>query len=331
MVEIDGSVGEGGGQIVRMALVLGLVTATPFRLHSIRARRPTPGLKAQLLHLISGLRMITRAEIRGDTKGSTELLFVPGEIDGGLVQISSDEAISIPLLLEGLVPVALRARRASQMLLQGGTDIAHSMSFDYYRHVLAPRLGQVDVALDRRGFYPGAGGRVRLSIEPQQLRPLVAAPSALLAITVICVVCGSSLDGVAEELVRGATEVLALSGLTARTSTEHCEARSSGAVITLVAALENGQFLGADALMTLGERADETGARAAAQLIEELKSGAAVDRHAASDLVLHLAVQGGSIEVSEITRHLQGAMYVCERFLGPIFNIQHRTITVMPR
>src|SRR5687767_13652861 len=150
MIEIDGSVGEGGGQIVRMALALGLITGTPFRIHSIRAKRHVPGLKMQLLHLISAARSLSRADIRGNAKGSTELVFVPGEIEGGTVHVSSDAAVSIPLLLEGLVPIALRARHPTEMVIEGGTDIANSMSLDYYRYVIVPRLGRVSLTVERR-------------------------------------------------------------------------------------------------------------------------------------------------------------------------------------
>lgn len=170
LLEIDGSLGEGGGQVLRSALSLSLVTGRPFRIFKIRAGRPKPGLRQQHLTAVRAAARISRAEVEGDQFGWQCLTFVPGRIRAGVYEFSTGGAGSTTLVLQALLPPLFVAERRSTLLLQGGTHNPFAPPFDFLAKTFLPaiqRMGPVVVAsLERHGFYPRGGGRIRVRIEP---------------------------------------------------------------------------------------------------------------------------------------------------------------------
>lgn len=169
MVEIDGSIGEGGGQILRSALALSLVTGRPCRLRRIRAGRSKPGLRPQHLASVEAAAAVGAAAVQGDRPGSMELSFAPGTVRAGSYRFSVGTAGSTTLVLQTVLPALLTAGR-SDLTLEGGTHNPFAPPFDFLDRVFLPllrRMGaDVRATLERPGFHPAGGGVVRVEIAP---------------------------------------------------------------------------------------------------------------------------------------------------------------------
>ena len=170
MIEIDGSFGEGGGQILRTALSLAAITGESVHFTKIRANRRKPGLMRQ--HRICALAAaeITGGTLSGAELNSQEMTFVPGKIRGGDYHFNTASAGSTLLIAQSILPVLLLAPEPSRVILEGGTHAANAPIFDFFDRVFLPclrRMGaEVKASLDRIGFYPVGGGKIVLEIEP---------------------------------------------------------------------------------------------------------------------------------------------------------------------
>lgn len=170
MLEIDASQGEGGGQILRTALSLAMLTGTPITLNRIRAKRPKPGLMRQQLACVQAAQVISGATVSGAELGSAALTFEPGAIRGGDYRFEIGTAGSCMLVLQTIWPALLRAPAPSVVTLTGGTHNPLAPPFHFIERAFAPlvrRLGtSVDLQLRRHGFYPAGGGEARIEITP---------------------------------------------------------------------------------------------------------------------------------------------------------------------
>lgn len=176
MVVIDGSEGEGGGQILRTSLALSMVTGQPFRMRKIRAARKRPGILPQHLAAVEAAREISDADIQGAELGSRELVFAPEKIRGGEYTFRTGTAGSGVLVFQTVLPALLRAKAPSRVAFEGGTHNSLAPPFEYLDQAFLPlvkRMGSsVEVRLERPGFYPAGGGRFEAEITPAELKPL---------------------------------------------------------------------------------------------------------------------------------------------------------------
>jgi len=177
MLELDGSFGEGGGQVVRSALSLSMCTGMPFRIENIRAKRNKPGLMRQHLVAVLAAKEICDAEVVGAELGSQSLQFVPGKIRGGIYRFAIGSAGSCTLVLQTILPALLQADTASSVVIQGGTHNPMAPTFHYLEQAYLPLLRKmgatVAITLDRFGFYPAGGGHISVQITPlNKLLPL---------------------------------------------------------------------------------------------------------------------------------------------------------------
>lgn len=177
MLIIDGAQGEGGGQILRTSLALSLITNRPFRIERIRANRKTPGLLRQHLTAVNAAAAIGNAETVGAEMGARELTFVPGEIVPGEYRFAVGTAGSALLVMQTVLPPLMLAAQSSKLVIEGGTHNRQAPPFDFIARAFLPQLGRMGVrvaaTLERYGFYPAGGGRVRVEIEPAlKLKPL---------------------------------------------------------------------------------------------------------------------------------------------------------------
>ena len=177
MIALDGSQGEGGGQILRSALALSLVTGTPFRIDNIRAGRPRPGLMRQHLTAVEAAAAVGAAETSGAGVGSRSLTFAPTTVNPGDYTFSVGTAGSATLVLQTVLPCLLTAPRPSTLVLEGGTHNPSSPPFDFLAKAFLPLVGRmgarVEATLERPGFYPAGGGRFRVTVAPTKaLAPL---------------------------------------------------------------------------------------------------------------------------------------------------------------
>ncbi|MBV9881849.1 MAG: RNA 3'-terminal phosphate cyclase [Sphingomonadaceae bacterium] len=173
MISIDGAEGEGGGQVLRNALALSLVTGQPFRISNIRGKREKPGLMRQHLTAVEAACAIGQAECDGAAIGARELVFRPGAVRAGTYRFAVGTAGSTGLVLQTILMPLLRADGPSQLVLEGGTHNMAAPPFDFIARSFLPilnRMGpRVEARLVRHGFYPRGGGRIEVDIEPAPL------------------------------------------------------------------------------------------------------------------------------------------------------------------
>jgi RNA 3'-terminal phosphate cyclase (ATP) len=177
MILVDGSIGEGGGQILRTALGLSMVTGQPFRIEKIRAGRDKPGLLRQHLTAVNAAAAICGASVEGAAISSRELSFTPGKVKAGEYTFSIGSAGSTTLVLQTVLPALLTAEGCSSLTLEGGTHNPHAPPIDFLEKAFLPlinRMGPtVNVTLERAGFYPAGGGQFIVKVQPAaKLLPL---------------------------------------------------------------------------------------------------------------------------------------------------------------
>jgi RNA 3'-terminal phosphate cyclase (ATP) len=170
VLTIDGSQGEGGGQILRSSLALSLVTGRPFRITRIRAGREKPGLMRQHLVAVQAAAKVGGAKVTGAALGSTELVFEPGDVRSGEYHFAIGTAGSASLVLQTVLPPLLTADNPSRLTIEGGTYNMHAPPFDFLARTFVPvinRLGpKLKVKQRRPGFYPAGGGCIEVTITP---------------------------------------------------------------------------------------------------------------------------------------------------------------------
>ncbi len=315
MIEIDGSYGEGGGQIVRTAVALSAVTGNPVHITKIRQGRPKSGLAAQHAQAITALARLCDAKTSGIQPGSMQITFQPGQTRAGSYSVDIGTAGSITLLMQCLLPAMLRAGGPISLQVRGGTDVQWSPTVDYFRFVFLPALrlfgARVELELLQRGYYPNGQGSVSLKVEPGPLRPahLQHAPASAAPVRGISH-CGNLPEHVARRQAESAAWELKQAGFDAEIKTEALRLPSMGSGITL--------WSGGKGASSLGERglpAEKVGQRAAQGLITELKSEAAVDIHLADQLIPYLAMAGGSYTAREVSLHAKTNIWTAAQFL----------------
>src|SRR5437764_3869585 len=170
MITIDGSFGEGGGQILRTSLALSLVTQKPFRIERIRAGRKNPGLLRQHLAAVNAAAQVGYAEVKGADLGSCDLSFAPQAVAAGRYHFAIGTAGSATLVLQTVLPALILADTPSTLVLEGGTHNPYAPPFDFLEKTFLPLLNemgpQVRARLERHGFYPAGGGRFVVDITP---------------------------------------------------------------------------------------------------------------------------------------------------------------------
>jgi RNA 3'-terminal phosphate cyclase (ATP) len=326
MLRIDGSVGEGGGQIIRTAIALAAITGKAVEITNIRANRPNPGLAAQHLHAVRAVERISGGSTEGLALRSTRLAFTPGKLTGFEGAIDIGTAGSITLLLQCLIPAALFADRTTKVRITGGTDVRWSPPLEFYTHVFLPALRELgcelQLDLKRRGYYPKGGGLVDLTVTPARRlkgRALQTSEPAG-AVKGVSHSCGLPVH-VVDRQARAATHVLKDAGYAAAILTEPEERGTwtTGSGITLWAGYKSGSALG-----ERGKRAELVGEEAARSILIELQAPSTVDVHLADQLVPYLALATGTSElrVREMTKHLETNLYITQQFLEVNFTVQ---------
>jgi RNA 3'-terminal phosphate cyclase (ATP) len=320
-VELDGSFGEGGGQILRTSLALALVTGKPFHLRNVRAGRSKPGLQPQHLTSVRAAATIGQARVRGAARGSTDLVFEPGPVTAGKYRFDIGTAGATGLVLHTLyLPLALCGNSPSELTLIGGTHVLASPCYHFldttwraYMELLGLRIA---LRLVSPGFYPRGGGIVEAQIQPcPGPRGLRLRERGPVSVTGFSAVAGLPVD-IARRQARRAAFRLQARGLDAAIREERWDG-GPGTVLAVV--LHGGPvpalFFGLGARGKPAERvADEAVDQAFAYLDA---APAAVDAHSADQLVLPLALADGpsDLAVAEITPHLTTNLAVIRRFI----------------
>ncbi|MFU8802840.1 MAG: RNA 3'-terminal phosphate cyclase [Bradymonadaceae bacterium] len=325
VVTMDGSQGEGGGQILRTSLALSMLTGKPFRIVDVRAGRKRPGLMRQHLTAVEAAAKIASATVVGAAIGSTEIVFEPGEVSSGEYHFSIGTAGSTMLVLQTILfPLAL-ARGPSVLLLEGGTHNIHAPPLDFIERAFLPVINslgpKITVRAERVGFYPAGGGRVVVEIEPA---PAIA-PLSLL-----------ERGKVQERLVRGLVAHLPVS-IARREVLTFCELLRWPPQLSTVVEVEESDGPGNILLVEIGcehvrevfSRVGQKGvpsekvaALCAEEVLDYLSREAPVGPHLADQLLLPMALaRAGAIRTGPLTGHSLTQIETIQRFLDVEFEV----------
>lgn len=321
LIEIDGSYGEGGGQILRTSLSLSCLLGRPFRIFNIRKGRKNPGLMPQHLVAVKAMELISSAEVTGAQIGSTELIFKPERLKPGGLFYDIKTAGSTMLVLQTLLPCLIFSEEPHSILLKGGTHVPFSPSFHYVKGVFLQflrRIGiRLELSIEEYGFYPKGGGLIKGFTEPVRLvSPLrLLEPGRLIKVRGISAVANLP-AGIAERQKQGFLERMKEEGIPAEIETEEVRSIGQGTFIYIEAILED-SIAGFTGIGERGKRAEIVGEETAEELIRYLKSGKALDPHMADQILLYLSLTEDEsvFTTSEITSHLLTNLWVIKRFM----------------
>ncbi|MFP3868110.1 MAG: RNA 3'-terminal phosphate cyclase [Desulfobacteraceae bacterium] len=324
MLVLDGSYGEGGGQILRTALSLAALQGQEVRIERIRARRPKPGLRPQHLTAVRALASITQAEVRGAQIGSCDLTFKPRGIYPGNYTFDVAEgtasAGSVTLIAQALLPPLALAAAPSVLTLKGGTHVPWSPPAHYLSLVFFPALQKLGLTarleLLTWGWYPRGGGEIRLTIQPvKSLKPVTwtEAPDSQAFRGL------SAAANLPEHVInRQRQRLIARLGWPLPVDRVQAPSRGPGSLVFLW-----GPQVGFSALGARGKRAESVADEVADAFFHFQSQQAAVDGRLADQIILYLVLANGRsvIHTEEITSHLLTNIFVIEQFRGPKFKI----------
>ncbi|MGC1122496.1 MAG: RNA 3'-terminal phosphate cyclase [Candidatus Methanofastidiosia archaeon] len=333
MLEIDGSHGEGGGQILRTAVAFSAVTGIPCRITNIRANRPNPGLKPQHLMGIKAAAEICDADTQGVHNGSKCIEFIPHGISGGEYTIEIGTAGSITLILQVLTPICLFSAQPVQLTVTGGTDVKWSPSIAYFEKIFCSILEKMDahveITVNRYGFYPKGGGKVTAVIHPWEHRKglTLTERGSVKSIEVISI-ASSFLENV--KVAEKQYEAFGkwFPGYAVRGDTSYVDTLNPGSSVCGIAHCGH-SVLGADSLGERGKPAEKVGSEAASALKEEIGSGAALDVHMGDQIIPYLALAGGEVTMSQVSNHTRTSIWVCEQLVNTKFAVEGTRVAVV--
>ncbi len=326
MIKIDGSQGEGGGQVLRTSLALSLVTGQPFVIERIRAGRKKPGLLRQHLTAVQAAVAVGRADVDGAEMGSQRLTFRPKRVQGGEYHFAVGTAGSAVLVLQAVLPALMTAPAASRVLLEGGTHNPFAPPFPFLERVFLPileRMGpKVTLTLERPGFYPAGGGRFVAEIEPSAtLSQLVLTERGeMTSQRAVALVANVSREVARREL---STLQRKLSLPDDALIVEE-ESRSRGPGNVLMVEVTSAHVT--ELFTGFGERGVQA-ERVANGLVKPVREYLATDvpvgRHLADQLLVPMAMAGGgTFATLPLTRHTETNMDVIRAFLDVEFEVE---------
>lgn len=323
MVVIDGSFGEGGGQIVRTAVGLSAYFGQPCEVINIRKGRPNPGLRAQHVAGVKAVLKMCGGRAEGLREGSDRLVFFPGAIRGGNFDIDVGTAGAIGLVLQTIMLPCVKLTSRLLLRIKGGTDVKWAPPAFYIKEVLIPTLKNMgykgDLEVKKRGYYPQGGGEVLFWAEGSELRGIHVHERGEVLKVIGVSHASKPLEKrrVAERQREAAFKLLQEEGIQADIYVKYYDTPSLGSGIDLVALCQK-SILGSNAIGEKGKRAEEVGREAAEKLLRALSTEAAFDPHLGDQLLPFLAIAKGpsSITVSENTGHIMTNIWVISHFAG---------------
>lgn len=324
-IEIDGSLGEGGGQILRTALSLSCVTGHALRLFNIRKGRRKPGLMPQHITCVNAAAMICDASVRGNEARSQELAFVPGKVRGGTYVFDIGTAGSCSLVLQAVLLPLVIVDRDSLVTIRGGTHVPYSPSYHYISEVFIPmleRLGiRVEPQIKKYGFYPKGGGEVSFRVFPSgHIGGLdLCKRKELKSLRGYSGVSGLPVS-IADRQRNSIVERVKVS---ADVQVIEAPSPGQGTFVFLKAGYAN-TLAGFSALGKKGKPAEDVGREAAEQFENFHSTSACIDQHLSDQIVIYLSLahENSSFTTSQITRHLMTNLQVIEKFLNIEYQIE---------
>jgi RNA 3'-terminal phosphate cyclase (ATP) len=317
-LKINGAHGEGGGQIIRSAIALSCITKKPIHLENIRKNRKTPGLRPQHLTAIKIIQKVANAKIMGAELGSTEIKFIPGNIENLELVEDVGTAGSIPLILQVLIPVIAISKKQLNLKIRGGTDVLWSPTIDYTQHVLQEAYSRMGInfslELIKRGYYPKGGGEIKLQVNPSNVKSISFSKRKTKEVKLICSFSkftNNEIEIKVNQIVKKLTEENYIVNVEIRSE----EALDSGASM-LIYSIDNNSIIGIDALYN--KKLNEFDLD-----IEDFIKNYSIDDNLADMLVVPASLSDGKtiFPVKEITKHLETNLFVTSKITGCKYGI----------
>jgi len=331
LITIDGSYGEGGGQILRTAVALSALKKEPIKIINIRANRPDPGIKSQHYIAIKSVKELCSAETTGLDVGSSTLTFIPGEIKGGTYKFDIGTAGSMILVFQTCILATLKSNEPVNIKLIGGTDVKWAPTWDYFKYIFIPLLKQLGISIDvnliKRGYYPKGGGEAEITIYPNPEFKQLKFGGQHNFTDVEGVIHISNLPEHISTRIRHSTiKELLKCNLNANIKIEQTKSFSPGTGCALWVK-SNNAILG---VTILGEKkmpAEEVGKIIARDLLNEIQSDANLDIHAFDQLLPYLVISNKNEDtayiIRELSSHASTTMWVLKQFFNVDFDIKH--------
>lgn len=328
MIIIDGSEGEGGGQVLRYACALALLTGEPFTIENIRGGREKPGLMRQHVTAIEAACVIGGAECSGLAVGSNSIGFRPGRVTPGDYHFAVGTAGSTGLVLQTILVPLMTADAPSRLVIEGGTHAMAAPPFDFIARTLLPvinRMGPtVSARLVRHGFFPRGGGRIEVDIAPAPLRPVECIErGARRGVSVTAIVAGIPFD-VAERELRTARKTLPEWPEEAFVTRQVPAEQGPGNALLVEAEFEHVTEI-ISGFGKLGLPAERLAQTAAKRMAGYLASDAFAGPYLQDQLLLPMAfARGGAFTTVKPSEHMRTAAGLIERFTGTRFRVSDR-------
>ncbi|XP_036377742.1 RNA 3'-terminal phosphate cyclase [Megalops cyprinoides] len=323
--EMDGSVMEGGGQILRVSAALSCIHGASIRINKIRAGRSTPGLRPQHLSGLELLRDMSGGNLEGAIVGSTEITLTPGKIKGGNHIADTQTAGSVGLLMQVSLPCALFSDGPSELCLKGGTNAEMAPQIDYTMKVFKPIVEKFGVHFDcdlrMRGYYPKGGGEVVVKANPvKELSPIsMTERGNITKIYGRAFVAGVLPFKLAKDMSTAAVRTIRKEikdlYINIQALQEKDKACGNGNGIIIIAESSTGCIFAGSSLGKKGVYADKVGMEAAEMLLRNIRHNGCVDEFLQDQLIIFMALAKGTsrIRTGPLTLHTQTAIHVAEQ------------------
>lgn len=325
-IKIDGSYGEGGGAILRNAVAFSALTSKSIHINNIRANRPKSGLMPQHLNAVNAVAQLSGAECSKLNIGSDELIFKPGNIEGGKFEIDIKTAGSITLVLQAFMIPAVFADSPVEIMIKGGTDVRWSPSVDYLQNITLKILKKMGYTakmdIIRRGHYPRGGGIVNVKIKPvRKLNPVKLIDLKFDKVKGISHAVNLP-EHVAIRQAESAEKVLEAGGIESEIEIEHSD-NASGHGSGIVLWSDNDIPVGGSFIGERGLKAEKVGKKAAEEILYHISKGAALDKYMGDQIIPYIAIAGDSeVKTAELTLHAVTNIYVAELLLEKKFSVK---------
>ncbi len=339
MITIDGSLGEGGGQIFRTALTISSALGIPVKITNIRKNRPKPGLSVQHLGALNLLQRITHAKVKGGDLGSQVVEFQPQGLYEGKIVHKIETAASITLLMQTLLPLALFIKKPLEILFDGGATLTFfSPPIFHTQHVLLEILQKyglkTEIRVERHGFYPAGGAKVWIKILPSELSPIDITETGAPKKLILYSVTSSKLQkkSPAQHQIEGFISLFPSQIVPIEKKIEYPDTLSLGSALCAVLKTEK-TVLGSDIVVSNKISFSEAGKRVAQELLREIREGSCVDKHTADMLPVYMALQGEKgqkIKIGSPSSHLLTVIKVIEPFDLGHFKLQEKILYWYP-
>jgi RNA 3'-terminal phosphate cyclase (ATP) len=335
LLEIDGSQKSGSGTILRLSVALAGILGEPLHIFNIRKRRRQPGLRPQHLEAVLTAANLCDATVRGASLGSQEMWFEPGKIGGGELDAQIGTAGSIPMLVMTVLPLcAFASRPVNLHVVKGGTDVRHSPTTNYLKHVFLPVLARMglkaSLEVHKYGYYPKGMGEITLNVQPTEgLTSLKLEEFGNITGIKGVSVCTFLADRkVAERQAREAERLLEAQAYPANIQAvnDFSNPLQKGSSLTLWAETSTGVLLGGDSIGEIRKSSETVAYEAVNRLIDEIQVHATVDVHLADMLVPYVALAKGesSYLTRAITDHAKSNLWLASNILDVDFKVELR-------